>query len=45
MDDTGREHLPAIHGQLKKLNSHLKIMLFCMVAVTVTLVAEVYRHW
>ncbi len=45
MDETAIDYLKEIQGQLKRLNSHLNIMMFCMVAVTITLIAEVLRHW
>lgn len=45
MDETVKDDLKEIHAQLKKLNGYLRVMLFCMTAVTVTLLAEVVRHW
>ena len=45
MDEKAGEYLKEIQAQVIKLNGYLKVMLFCMVAVTIALVAEVWRHW
>jgi hypothetical protein len=45
MDETSRDYLKAIQGQLEQLNNYLKTMFLCVVAVTFTLIAEVWRHW
>lgn len=45
MDEKASEHLREIQAQVTKLNGYLRVMLFCMVAVTITLIAEVWRHW
>lgn len=45
MDEKAGNYLKEIRDQVTKLNHYLKIMLFCVAAVTITLIAEVWRHW
>lgn len=45
MDENASDYLKVIQAEIKKLNSYLKILLFCVAAVTIALVAEVWRHW
>ena len=45
MDENAGDFLKEIRDQVTKLNYYLKIMLFCVAAVALTLIAEVWRHW
>jgi hypothetical protein len=45
MEEKTKNHLQEIQVQLTRLNGFIKVIIFCMSVVTITLVAEVSRHW